>query len=150
MKNTILYLSLSIILVSLGSCRSEKRWDFLEGTWLVDVDGREQFECWERSDEGTLVGQSYEMQDGEKLIFETMEIVEEDDKVYLVPTVPDQNEGLGIKFLLNEDEKEMLVFENHEHDFPNTIRYKEISDSELAVDVLGDNGFQMSLKYKKQ
>jgi hypothetical protein len=139
-----------MIFALLSSCGSEKSWNFLEGTWKVETEGRTQFECWEVDKDGNFIGHSYEMMDGEKMIFENMTITEEGDDVFLNPIVEGQNDGNAINFKLNKEEEEWLSFENPEHDFPNTVRYQKVTDDRLNVEVLGSEGRGFSMVYIRE
>ena len=65
-------------------------------------------------------------------------------------TVPDQNEGRTIQFTLNTEIKSYFSFENEKHDFPKKIQYKKITDDEIEITVLGDNGKGFSYTQLKQ
>ena len=142
--------ALFLVLLFLIGCKSDERYGFLEGSWEVEVGDRIQYEHWEESQEHEgFTGSSYEIVDGEEKYFEWLEIIHENDKVYMVPTVPDQNDGRPIRFELNEEETDWLSFENPDHDFPNVIRYKKITDDQLEVEVLGNSGDGFSMIYNR-
>ena len=118
------------------------------GTWKVE--GEDQYEVWETSKNNELIGYSYKLDNNEKTITETLSIKITDDQTFYEATVPDQNDGLTIRFTLNNEIKSYLSFENMEHDFPKLIQYKRISDDEIEVSVSGDKGRGFSYSQFKQ
>ena len=121
--------------------------EFLDGIWKIE--GREVYESWAKQ-RGKLTGKSYKLIDGTQKVSETLEIKSLDDKIIYTATVFNQNEGKGIPFTLNINNKEWFSFENMEHDFPNKVQYKMISKKELQVSVVGKDGKGFSYKLLKQ
>ena len=138
------------ILCLLLACSENKlsRVDFLIGTWKME--GKEQYENWELSNNKELIGYSYKFKDSQKIITETLSIKILENTVIFEATVPDQNEGKTIPFTLNNEIKDYLSFENIDHDFPKKIQYKRINENEIEVTVLGDEGEGFSYKQLKQ
>ena len=132
------------------ACSESKmsRVDFLTGTWKME--GKEQYEVWEKGGKQELIGYSYKVLDNQKIITETLAIKIIDDHMVYKATVPDQNQGKEIPFALNDDIKAYVSFENIEHDFPKKIQYKRIGDDEILVTVLGDEGRGFSYRQLKQ
>ena len=75
--------------------------DFIVGTWKME--GKEQYEIWELSNNKELIGYSYKFKDGQKIITETLFIKILENTVIFEATVPDQNEGKTIPFTLNNE-----------------------------------------------
>ena len=138
------------ILCLLLACSKNKlsRVDFIIGTWKIE--GKEQYENWELSNNKELIGCSYKFKDSQKIITETLSIKILENTVIFEATVPDQNEGKTIPFTLNNEIKDYLSFENIDHDFPKKIQYKKINENENEVTVLGDEGEGFSYKQLKQ
>lgn len=138
------------ILCLLIACSENKlsRVDFIIGTWKME--GKEQYENWELSNNKELIGYSYTFKDSQKIITETLSIKIYENTVIFEATVPDQNEGKTIPFTLNNEIKDYLSFENTDHDFPKKIQYKRINENEIEVTVLGDEGEGFSYKQLKQ
>ena len=118
------------------------------GTWKME--GKEQYEVWETTQNKELIGYAYRINDNHKTIIETLSIRIIGDNIIFEATVPDQNEGKTIPFILNNEIKEYLSFENIEHDFPKKIQYKRINDNEIEVTVKGDEGRGFSYMQLKQ
>lgn len=111
--------------------------DVLECSWKVE--GRASYEVWEQGANG-LTGYAYKVKDGQRIIKETLKIVMEAGAVVYSATVPNQNQGAAIPFTLNREEKDLLSFENPQHDFPVKIRYRPETADRLFVEVLGADG----------
>jgi len=144
----------SICLLSLLFACSENKTsklDFLVGTWKIE--GKEQYEVWEKNKNNELIGHAYKLDNSQKTITETLAIKKIDNQLVYEATVPNQNEGRTIQFTLNREIESYFSFENDKHDFPKKIQYKRITDYEIEVSVLGDKGkgfsyTQLKLKTK--
>jgi hypothetical protein len=124
-----------------------EQFDFLVGTWKMD--GKNTYEHWTK-DANVLVGESFKVKDDVKYVSETLRIEQVDNNVVYTATVMGQNEGKAIAFTLNLEVTDKLSFENTTHDFPKKIRYTKLTDTELFVEVLGDNDEGFSFKMQKQ
>lgn len=122
---------------------------FLIGTWKVD--GKETYERWQTVEDLYLTGESYKMVDGEEQVTETLTLKVYRGKLIYTATVPDQNDGKGVEFILNPIDEKTFSFENSQHDFPQKIIYKLIHSDILYVQVLGegDQGFSFHM-YRQQ
>lgn len=118
------------------------------GTWKME--GKEQYEVWESSQNNGLIGYSYKLNDNQKTITETLTVKIIENNIIYEATVPNQNEGKTIPFTLNNEIKEYLSFENITHDFPKKIQYKRLNDDVIEVTVIGDQGKGFSYKQQKQ
>lgn len=117
----------------------------LNGTWKVET--KESYEVWKVISKALLEGKSYKKVDGKEMVTETLSIQEREGELYYQATVPNQNNGETISFILNKANKELLSFENLKHDFPKKIQYKFINKNKILVSVLGndDEGFSYHL-----
>lgn len=123
------------------------RTEFLIGTWKME--GENTYEQWSKGSD-VLVGESFKIKDGVKDVLETLRIEKIDNAIVYLATVMNQNNGKGVVFTLNPEIKNKLSFENTTHDFPKKIRYTKLTDSEIFVEVLGDNNEGFSYKMQKQ
>jgi hypothetical protein len=122
----------------------------LEGEWQ-ESPGIGYREAWKRVGKN-LEGAGY-MHAGETFSqTESLEIVVSDSTLVYRATVPEQNQGRTISFQLSSHTDSTLVFTNPEHDFPNVIAYRFLSDSQLQIDVqsLTDSTSNFSLRLKKK
>jgi len=139
-----------VFMCLLIACTENKvsRLDFMIGTWKIE--GKDQYEVWEKAKNNDLIGYSYMISNNEKRITETLSIKTINSQIFYEATVPDQNDGKTIQFPLNNKIKAYLSFENIEHDFPQKIQYKRINDNEIEVTVSGDKGKGFSYTQLKQ
>lgn len=119
---------------------------FLQGTWKME--NREVYENWEMQGNRSMSGTSYRIVNGEENITEYLEISQKGDEIIYTATVPTQNEGRGIEFVLHQPDDMTFSFENPEHDFPKKIIYQKRSDSEIYVMVSdgGNQGFSYTME----
>lgn len=120
---------------------------FLQGTWKME--NKEIYEHWDKLNDSTLKGFSYDFKDGKMLVSEYIDISIIDKKITYTAIVLNQNKGKGIHFTLTQSDS-VFIFENPNHDFPKKIIYKKISDSELLVMVSDGNKKGFSYKLQKQ
>ncbi len=144
---TLTSIGLVFILVACSENKASSV-DFMIGTWKME--GKDQYEVWEKTKNKEFIGYSYKINNNEKIITETLSIKLMDDQIFYEATVPDQNDGKTIRFTLNAEINEYLSFENIEHDFPKKIQYKKINDDEIEVTVLGDQDNGFSYTQRKQ
>jgi len=142
----------ALVILTFNSCTSEKnlnQLEFLIGTWKVE--NKETYESWERINSISFRGESYGLVEGDRRVTETLSIHIEDDNVTYKATVPTQNNGETIPFILNTSNTGLFSFENVDHDFPKKIQYEIISEEKLLVHVLGesDQGFSYYLVKQK-
>ena len=137
-----------MILLLAMAAQAQPHYAFLEGTWKLE--GREQYEKWERDDSGSFSGSGYRVVEGEVRITEVLVIRESDGQVIYEATVKGQNDGKAVAFVLNVNEKAKLSFENEGHDFPKKIQYVKVSDTEVLVSVKGENERGFSYKMTLQ
>lgn len=138
------------LLCFLIACSENKssRLDFIIGTWKME--GKEQYEVWETNKNNEFIGHSYKLNNNQKTITETLSIKIIGNQIIYEATVQNQNEGKTIQFILNDEIKAYLSFENIEHDFPKKIQYKRINENEIEVTVLGDKDKGFSFTQFKQ
>ncbi len=125
-----------IILISLTviSCKNDSlaKIDWLEGTWL----NGENYEVWKRLSDGNLEGVGYSIKNGDTIIVETIKIIEKNNKLCFIPDVKESNQAAPVfKFIDLTDN--LFIVENLEHDFPNYIEYKKISEDSIVASIYG-------------
>lgn len=116
----------------------------LVGTWKIN---ETTFETWEEAGD-SLLGYQYEVNYGAKEIKEYLTITQQNNQWVYIAKVLDQNNGKPIRFTHNTAISNRFQFENFEHDFPKTISYQPVNDTNFLVSVEGANneGFQLSLE----
>lgn len=138
MKPKLLFY-VAICMLFTYSCKSQSiisELNNLQGTWKME--NKSTYESWKKDDENNLKGMSYKLNEGQKKITETLSISENNGKIIYKATVPNQNQGQTIAFVLNTKNDDLFSFENLAHDFPKKIQYKVITKDKLLVNVLGE------------
>lgn len=146
-SNPLIYEKLNDTKLSLETNKISQ-FDFMVGTWKME--GRNQYEEWSKVDNDSLIGHSYKIINNKKVISETLVIKQMNNKTVYEATVPTQNEGKTIQFILNTSDSSFFSFENLEHDFPKKIQYTRINDGTLKVGVFGENDKGVSYLQTKQ
>lgn len=144
-------ITLLFFVVSVNLCFTQQDLndlDILIGTWQVE--GKQNFESWEKVNDTEFTGKGYKIRDGVTSVSETLQIKVSDNNIIYIATVPDQNEGKSILFTLNTSNKDLLSFENPDHDFPKKIQYQFLDDQRIKVNVLGENDKGFSFYFIKQ
>jgi len=122
--------------------------EFLIGIWQVE--GKQNFESWEKVNDTVFTGKGYKIRDGVTTISETLTVKVSNNNIYYEATVPDQNDGSTIPFKLNTAQEDLFSFENADHDFPKKIQYQFINDQKIKVNVLGGNDKGFSFYFTRQ
>lgn len=149
MKRIHLIFFLALLISSSGiSQETLQDLQFLLGSWQVEE--KNSYEAWEKVNDSVFSGKSYKLVEGEQKISETITLTNSNGDIIYEPTVPDQNEGRAIPFLLNNTQKELYSFENSKHDFPKKIQYKQLDENTLWVNVLGDEDQGFSYRLIRQ
>lgn len=119
--------------------------EFLQGTWKVE--DKDTYEEWEMVTINMYMGASYKIKNGKKVVSENLSIRKSGKSIIYTATVLNQNHGKGVEFTLNQIDENTFSFENPNHDFPNKIIYKKITDKQVYVKVLGkeDKGFSFHM-----
>jgi uncharacterized protein YciI len=128
-----------------GSFAQSKFPDFLQGTWKMG--NKEIYEHWDKLNENTLKGFSYELKGRQMTISEYLDISRLKKEITYTATVLNQNQSKGINFKLTKTDS-TFTFENPDHDFPKKIVYQKLSDTEIFVQV--SDGKQKIFAYKMQ
>ncbi len=111
-----------------------KNAEWLIGTWESKTESGNMFETWSKYSDKEFIGKSYLLIEEVPFILETLQLIQEQDSVFYIPTVKNQNDNLPVRFSLQSISDTELVFENLKHDFPQTISYfKKSQDSLVAV-----------------
>jgi uncharacterized protein DUF6265 len=129
----------SIILCSCASQhkREIKRAEWLIGTWENKTVQGSIYETWIKVNENEFSGKTYVVNENDTIIFETIQLIQEQDSLFYIPKVMEQNEGLPIQFALSKISDSTLIFKNMQHDFPKIISYSKINTDSLVAEISG-------------
>ncbi|MCZ6703881.1 MAG: DUF6265 family protein [Ignavibacteria bacterium] len=114
-----------------------KKAEWLIGTWENKTSRGSIFETWNRVNDNELSGKSYILKDKDTIVFETIRLLQENDILFYIPVVNNQNDGLPVRFTSKTISDTKLVFENLKHDFPQLISYSKINTDSLVAEISG-------------
>jgi hypothetical protein len=95
-----------------------------------------------------MLGLGSTVKSGRVSSYEYLRIFMDGDSI-VYAAKPSNSKGETL-FKLTLFEKNQVVFENPEHDFPKKIKYTKISDREIEVQVTGGAGKGFGYRMKKQ
>ncbi len=116
--------------------------EWLIGTWENKTQKGSIYETWTKTGNNEFLGKSYSVRGKDTIIFENIRLVQENKKLFYIPTVKNQNDGLPVRFAAKNISENQLVFENPEHDFPQIIAYKKITSDSLIAEISGTRNGQ--------
>ena len=148
MKKHCFILAIPFILL-LNSCSWEKEFidpkstfdelTFIEGRWKMKLEeGSSIEEVWEKENDTLYKGYSYEVNQGDTIMTELIDLYVSNLQIYYVPTVYGQNDNDPVAFKLTSREGGAFHFTNPDHDFPNLISYSVIDRNHIIASVSGD------------
>ncbi|MBO9151544.1 DUF6265 family protein [Chitinophaga sp. GCM10012297] len=115
---------------------------WLTGTWEHKTPRGITYETWKKVSADELQGASYSLEGNDTTIFESVRLLQKEGRLYYVPTVKGQNNGQPVSFALKQATDEQLVFENPQHDFPQTVSYRRIGADSLVAQISGTRNGQ--------
>lgn len=144
-KNLIVIIAATVALCAF-TCRQDagiKKMQWLIGTWENKTPRGSIYETWQRTNDKEFAGKSYMVREKDTMVFESTRLVQEGNALFYIPTVKDQNGGLPVRFAQKSLSATQVIFENPEHDFPQTISYTQINSDSLVAEIAGTrNGKQ--------
>lgn len=114
-----------------------KKAEWLIGTWENKTQRGSIYETWNKTSDVELLGKSYMLKEKDTVWLETIRLVQEQDHLFYIPTVKNQNHGQPVRFTATLVSEDKLVFENATHDFPQTISYTRINSDSLVAEIAG-------------
>lgn len=94
-------------------------------------------EYWLIKSDTMLMGMGYSLQERDTVFKEELKIFYDEGSVFYGAKVGENDQF--IVFKMTNAGKNNWIFENHEHDYPNIIRY-EIDDDQLVASTTNSNG----------
>ena len=150
-KTNIILIIAGVILFYSCSAKPEndlKNTEWLIGTWENKTTEGSVYETWNKITGNEYTGKNYIVNEKDTVIFETIRLVQEQEGLFYVPTVKDENNGLPVRFAGKTISEKQLVFENPQHDFPQIITYTPIGSDSLVAEISGTvNGKQEKQTY---
>lgn len=115
---------------------------WLIGTWENKTPRGSIYETWNKETNNEFSGMSYLIKEKDTIVFENIRLIQEQDGLFYIPTVKNQNGGLPVRFTAKTISETQLVFENRQHDFPQIISYTKIHSDSLVAEISGTKNGQ--------
>lgn len=136
----ILYPVYFILISLLIGCQKSERsqvpnFDWLLGTWQTSTSRGLVYETWSKASAKEYQGNAFRISNGDTVILESIEIIFDKKRWYYIPTVPDQNDGLPIRFEATRITDSEMLFENPEHDSPNAVLYRKAGEDAIIAEI---------------
>jgi len=113
------------------------------GLWKMEIENAEIYEEWQLVNKNELIGTSYSLENGIKIINENLWIKKFADQWAYIAKPSNQNITL---FALIEHSPKKLLFENKEHDFPQRISYEFHKGGKMTAVLEGNVGLEIKRK----
>lgn len=94
-------------------------------------------ESWTKQNDTVYAGKSLFIIGKDTVSSESLRLEQLGQEVAYVPTVKDQNKGLPVRFVMKTMSDTQMIFENPQHDFPQTISYTKINADSLVAEISG-------------
>ena len=114
-----------------------KKVEWLIGTWENKTQRGSIYETWTKVSEVELSGKSYMLKEKDSIIFETIQMLHDQNSSFYIPKVKNKNGDLPVRFTSKIVSDKELVFENLQHDFPQIISYTKINTDSLVAQFAG-------------
>jgi hypothetical protein len=123
-----------------------RQMEWIIGKWENITRDGSLYEIWTKTNDTIYSGRSFMIANNDTVFSERISLELKKNELFYIPTVCDQNNAQPITFKLVSNEKNEIIFENKEHDFPQRIIYTNSNPDSLYARVEGnDNG-----KFRKE
>jgi len=109
--------------------------NWLSGCWASTNQEPGSAEHWMRPAGGTMIGMNRTVRGGKTVAFEFIRIVEQEDGGLKFIASPSGQSTTGFTMTIVTNRE--VIFENPDHDFPQRIIYRLVSDEELLGRIEG-------------
>ncbi len=146
------YLFIAAVLFTANACvkpvgiNNMDEFSVLKGTWERS-EGESRFvESWKKIDKNTYHAHSVEIQKGDTVFAEAVELIRKNDGIYYIVSFPGQKvEPVPFKMISNDP----WTFENKANDFPQRIIYNPLKSDSLHAWIEGSiNGKEQRVDFK--
>lgn len=121
-----------------------KQFHWLEGRWEGDYGGMQTFEEWKPVNENLMHGFGGVLSNRDTMFAEEIKMEIKNGSLFYVAVVPEISGPIAFKLI--KSDKDSVVFENLEHDFPKRIIYIKRSSDSLSAHVEGIKSGKASRK----
>lgn len=140
MKTKLILIIMGIIMIgSWTQKQSEiKKLNWLLGTWETKTPKGSLYETWTKKSNIEFQGESYYLKNKDTLHFESVRLVEKENKLHYIVSVKGQHHEQPVDFVSKSGSTPTsLVFENKQNDFPQIITYKKVRKDSLFAEISG-------------
>lgn len=110
---------------------------WLLGSWQNEMPEGTIVEEWKSLNDSVFSARSFFVSGKDTSFGETITLEQKGAALFYIPVVKDQNGGKPVTFRLTSPAGDELAFENPEHDFPQKIVYKKLTEDSLLTEVSG-------------
>lgn len=144
MNKAIIFILLSLFLISCECDDTPKFPVWLDGCWYTMFDSTKSVEIWSIEEE-KMVGNSYAITKTDTIHLEALVIQKNESGLEFSAKVFEQNDGKPIVFNVIQSDT-VLICENMKHDFPQRITYHKPVDNTMLIEIYGqDNEMTLEL-----
>lgn len=111
--------------------------EWVLGTWKNNTQKAIIYESWKKETDQKYSGKSIMVMGKDTNELERIVIQQEEGESFYIPIVKNQNKGLPVRFKATTLSRDLLVFENPKHDFPQTISYTRIHEDSIVAEISG-------------
>lgn len=112
--------------------------NWILGTWQQSDSGGVFTETWKKQFDSVFIGAGHFVTPAGDTVFkEELQLVSNNDTLWYIPTVIDQNSGQPVRFMEKIITDTSVVFENLGHDFPQRIIYTRKGEDKMKARVEG-------------
>lgn len=140
MKTSLLWTAFGLIVLCswrLQELNEIKKAEWLIGSWENKTRRGSIYETWIKVSDTEFSGKSYILNEKDTVVLENIRILQEGQKLFYIPTVKHQNDGLPVRFVLKAISDTSMVFENLQHDLPQVISYAKNGANALIAEISG-------------
>lgn len=136
---TLFIIFISYMLFACSSSNQEEinKVSWLLGTWQHKTKKGIIYESWSQLNQYELSGMSFFFEGQDTIVLETIQLIQENDRLLYIPIVQNQNDALPVRFVSTSVAEKEMVFENKNHDFPQVIAYVRITEDSLMASISG-------------
>lgn len=111
---------------------------WIEGDWIYNSETGTITESWVKDSDSSYSGEGKFMdKSGNVKSSERIKLNQRDGVLWYVPVISNQNGGNPVYFKQVSVSPTEIIFENPDHDYPQRIIYKKISDTAMTAIVEG-------------
>jgi hypothetical protein len=115
-----------------------KEFDWLSGSWEMKTTTGILLEVWTIESDSSMQGRSFKVKtSGDTVVLESIQLVCHNGACAYVPIARGQNNGMPVRFAIEETGQFSFMASNPSHDFPQKIKYRR-EGSALYASVSAD------------